>query len=71
MTRHPPYTDTTPDMHADHTWRTYGRARRPRSGVPMQQILIEIAVQVLGAALIALVTELVRRAVKAPVVAGA
>lgn len=37
----------------------------------MQQILVEIAVQVLGAALIALVTELVRRAVKAPVTAAA
>lgn len=35
----------------------------------MQQILVELAIQVLGAALIALVTELVRRAVKAPATA--
>jgi hypothetical protein len=30
----------------------------------MQQLLLELAVQVLGAALIALVTEIVRRAVR-------
>jgi len=37
----------------------------------VQSLLLELAVQVLGAALIALVTELVRRAVRqgAPVVA--
>jgi len=37
----------------------------------VQSILLELAVQVLGAALIALVTELVRRAVRQPAAAVA